>query len=135
MNGDGLVVDTSALVAILLAEEGWRDFRDKLARASRVLISAANLLETRMVILSRLKSDGITELDIMIRQLGINIVPVDERLSNIAFDVHRRFGKGAGKPGALNFGDCFSLALSEAERLPLLFKGNDFSRCGAVSAL
>lgn len=135
MSDGGLAVDSSALVAILLAEEGWGEFRDVLARASRVLISAANLLETRIVIHSRLGSAGLVELDSLIRKLGIIVVPVDERLSAIAFEVHRRFGKGAGSPAVLNFGDCFSMALAEAEGLPLLFKGNDFTRCGVAAAL
>ena len=135
MSVGGVVVDSSALVAILFREEGWEAFRDAIASARQVLISAANLLETRIVVHARLGPRGTDALEELIAKAGIQVAAVDGRLGDLAFSVHRRFGKGAGDPPVLNFGDCFSLALAELEGLPLLYKGNDFSRCGTISAV
>jgi ribonuclease VapC len=130
LNGSVLVIDTSALVAILADEPERAGLTSAIARAGRRLVSAATLLETRIVVFNRHGDEGLSALEAIMARADIHVVAVDERISTIAFDVYRRFGKGVGKPAVLNFGDCFSLALAEAQGASLLFKGDDFTKCG-----
>jgi len=97
-------------------------------------MSAATLLETRIVIVNRYGEPGLVALDSLIARAGVEIVAVTPELGERAFRAYRRFGKGFGTPGVLNFGDCFSFALAEGENAPLLFKGDDFTRTDIARA-
>lgn len=122
-----MVIDTSALVAILYGEPD----ADRLAAAIEQdpvrLISTATALEAFLVIESALDEEGVRELDLLIHQSAIERVPFTDDHLRLARQAFRQYGKGR-HPAALNFGDCFSYALSIARDEPLLFKGNDFSR-------
>lgn len=91
------------------------------------LVSAATVVETSLVLLGRYGDVGDAQLDRLLRGLGAEVVPVGEEQVTLARDAAVRFGRGR-HPAALNFGDCFSYALSVAHREPLLFVGDDFSQ-------
>jgi len=122
-----VVIDSSALLAILLAEPERSHFVDLITEASVRLLSAANALETAIVSESRLKIAGGHELDVLIQKAAIEIVSVDSEQYFVARQAWRRFGKGR-HPAALNFGDCFAYALSRVSGEPLLAKGTDFQK-------
>jgi ribonuclease VapC len=122
-----MVLDTSALVAILLNEPEIDELSRLIERDPVRLLSAASFLETSMVVESRFGESGGQGLDDLIQTAGIDVVPVDARQAEVARSAFRRFGKGR-HPAALNFGDCFSYALSQVSGEPLLFKGNDFAK-------
>ena len=119
-----MIVDTSALIAVLRRESEADDFADSLLASSAVRVSAGTLLETRLV---AERNGGTAELAELLELIGIDVVPVDARQVDLAFDGFRRFGKGRD-PAGLNFGDLFAYALARALDAPLLFKGNDFPR-------
>jgi ribonuclease VapC len=97
-------------------------------------MSAVSLLETRIVLFSRLGSNAITTFDELIARAGIVVEPVDEWLASAAFDAFRKYGKGQGNPAQLNIVDCVVYALARSRNLPLLFKGRDFSHTDIRSA-
>jgi ribonuclease VapC len=129
-----MVVDTSALVAILFNEPDAEDFEDALDRSERRLISAVSVLETSMVLESRYGEIAGHELDLLIYKLPIEIRPADSDQLHWARRAFRMYGRGR-HPAGLNFGDCFSYALARSTGEPLLFKGDDFSKTDLVSAL
>lgn len=118
-----MIVDTSALVAVLRRELGADRLIDRLLAGDDVRISAGTLLEARIV---AERDGGTAELEKLIETIGIEVVPVDARQVAIAFEGFRRFGKGRHKAG-LNFGDLFAYALARAFDEPLLYKGTDFA--------
>lgn len=120
-----MVIDTSALLAILQNEPERRSFNEGIEVADRRLISAATYVECSMILESRYGAEGVRDLDHLVARAQITIVPVDAEQARIARDAFRKYGKGRHRAG-LNFGDCFSYALSRALDQPLLFKGNDF---------
>jgi ribonuclease VapC len=120
-----MVVDSSAVLAILQNEPEIDAFTDAIAAATDPIISAATLFESSMVMLGRRGENGLQELDRLIRERPIAVVPLDGHHASLALDAFRRYGKGRHRAG-LNLGDCFSYALSKSTGLPLLFKGNDF---------
>jgi ribonuclease VapC len=122
-----MVLDTSAILAILLNEPEIDAFSAAIESDSVRLLSAASLVESSMVVEMRYGEIGGQELDLLLQTIGIEIVPLDARQANVARHAFRTFGKGR-HAAALNFGDCFSYALSQVSGEPLLFKGNDFSR-------
>lgn len=128
-----MVIDTSAIIAIALNEPEAETFEQRIADAPVRLISAATLLETAMVIETRLGEAGGAELDLWLSKAGVEIVAVDAEQADQARRAWRRFGKGR-HPAALNFGDCSSYVLSALTQEPLLFKGRDFSRTDIVAA-
>jgi len=121
-----MVVDTSALAAILFGEQGYEDLAERLERAERRLLSAASLLELSIVVEARKGEEGARQIDLLLYRTQIEIIPVDPDQAEIAREAWRRFGKGR-HPAGLNYGDCFSYALAKQTGLPLLFKGVDFS--------
>jgi ribonuclease VapC len=121
-----MVIDTSAIVAIALDEPEAPAFEERIADDPVRMISAATLLETAMVIETRLGARGGGELDLWLHKAGVEIVAVDAELADSARRAWRRFGKGR-HPAGLNFGDCFSYALASLRQEPLLFKGSDFA--------
>lgn len=121
-----MVLDTSALIALLLGEPESAAFRTAIEGDVVRLVSAANLLETAMVIETRLGEQGGRELDHLIQVAEVEVVPVDSAQFALARQAFRRFGKGR-HPAGLNFGDCFAYALAVTAGEPLLFKGSDFA--------
>ena len=121
-----MVIDTSAIVAIALDEPEALSFEERIADDPVRVISAATLLETAMVIETRLGAGGGGELDLWLHKAGVEIVAIDAELADVARRAWRRFGKGR-HPAGLNFGDCFSYALASLTQEPLLFKGADFA--------
>lgn len=127
-----MVLDTSAIVAILRAEPEHALFSRLLARANDPMISAATLLECSMV-QARFES-GVADLDDLLPSAGIRVAAVDLAQVHAARDAWLRYGKGRGNAAKLNFGDCFSYALAVTTGRPLLYKGDDFAQTDVVSA-
>lgn len=122
-----MVLDTSAILVILLNEPEIGAVSSAIEQDPVRLLSAASFLEAAMVVESRYGDAGGLELDRLVERVGLDIVPVDAPQARVARQAFRRFGKGR-HPAALNFGDCFSYALSQVSGEPLLFKGDDFSK-------
>jgi ribonuclease VapC len=122
-----MVLDTSALLAILFDEPERRVFTEAIESAEKRLLSAASFVETSMILESRLGAEGVRALDRLLAAANIEIVAVDREQGQAAREAFRQFGKGRHAAG-LNFGDCFSYALAKSRTEPLLFKGGDFSR-------
>jgi ribonuclease VapC len=121
-----IIVDTSALIAILIDEPERRSFVDAIVDYGEPTISAATYLEASMVIEAYSGAQGGRDIDDFIEDVGIRIIPVDQAQARIAREAFRRFGKGRHR-ARLNFGDCFVYALAKALDAPVLFKGNDFA--------
>jgi ribonuclease VapC len=128
-----MVVDTSALLAVLLGEPERDRFIELLSAARDPLISAATLVEASIVMRARFGDDGVGDLDDLVAAAGLRLVAVDAAQADLAREAFARFGKGRA-PAALNYGDCFSYALARAAERPLLFKGADFTRTDVVPA-
>lgn len=122
-----MVVDSSALVAMLRKEPGHEALRVTLAASPRAVISAPTLLEVSMVMYSKDETNGIGDLDELLRSARIDTVAVGQPLALAARDAFVRYGKGI-HPAGLNFGDCFSYALATSRDEPLLFTGADFAQ-------
>jgi ribonuclease VapC len=122
-----MVLDTSAVLAILQNEPERRKFNEAIDAAETRSLSTASFVECSMIVESRYGADGVRDLDLFIAKAQISLAPVDEEQGNVARRAFRKYGKGR-HPAGLNFGDCFSYALSKALQDPLLFKGNDFSQ-------
>ena len=121
-----MVIDSSAIVAVLLNEKNAAQIAQAIEAASQRLLSAANLLEASIVIESRKGEAGGRELDLLLYRAAIEVVAVDQDQAETARIAWRRFGKGR-HPSGLNYGDCFAYALAKSRGLPLLFQGDDFS--------
>jgi ribonuclease VapC len=121
-----MVIDTSALVAMMTGEPSADRLVAALESATERLVSAATVVEAAMVLMGRYGDVGDAQLDRFLRSIGAEVVPVGEEHVTLARDAALRFGKGR-HPASLNFGDCFSYALSVARRSPLLFVGDGFS--------
>jgi ribonuclease VapC len=121
-----IIVDTSALFAIAAAESE-RDVFVDILDSEKGLISAVTYVESVMVLTGRSRRLASARVDDLMRVSGIEIVPVDENLANAAVDAFDRYGKGR-HPARLNLSDCFAYGLAKSRKLPLLFKGEDFSK-------
>jgi len=128
-----MVVDTSAVVAILQREPERDRFADALAGADDPLISAATLFECSIVMHRRGGDLAIERLDELLLSAGVRCVALDVSHVRAAREAWTRFGKGRS-PAALNFGDCFSYALATTTGRPLLFKGDDFAQTDVTPA-
>ena len=122
-----MVIDTSALIAILLGEHDSEIFAIAIANDPKRLISAFSVLEVSIVIEAKKGEAGGRELDLLLHRSQIEIVAMDSDQAELARIAWRTFGKGRHQAG-LNIGDCCSYALSKSSGEPLLFKGNDFSK-------
>lgn len=129
-----IVVDTSALAAILFAEPERADFVDRIMDAERALISTVSVVEARMVVCGRRGPRAVVLLDDLLRLSSFEIVPPGPAEMDAAYAAFVAYGKGSGHPAGLNFGDLFSYALAKVRGLPLLFKGGDFSETDIVRA-
>ena len=128
-----MIVDTSAVLAIMFGEPDADRYDEAIARAVNCRMSAGNLLETVIVLASRRGSSAEQELDAYLDVAAIEIVPVSVAHVQAARRAWRRFGKGH-HPAGLNFGDCFAYALAESAGEPLLFKGRDFALTDVAAA-
>ena len=130
-----MVIDTSALIAILDDEPERRLFNRMIKAATSTYVSAASLLETRIVLFSRSGDAAVLALDAFLLKSRMKVVEVSPRIADIAFDAYRKYGKGTGHGAALNYGDCFAYALAKHLAAPLLFKGDDFPQTDLRSAI
>lgn len=127
-----IVIDSSALIAILRREPEADSFLRIIAAENECLLSAVSLLETSMVLAGRAgTSTSWAELDVLITRANIEVVAQDVDLTQKAREAFMRYGKGS-HPAGLNLSDCASHALASSHRVPLLFKGNDFSETDLV---
>jgi len=122
-----MVIDTSAIVALLLNEPEADDIEIALDDDPVRLFSAASFLETAIVVEARMGEPGGRELDLLLHKARIELVAVTPEQADVARSAWRRFGRGRHEAG-LNFGDCFAYALAATTGEPLLFKGDDFAR-------
>ena len=129
-----IVLDTSALVAIIQAEPECDTFLNVIRTAERVVVSAVSVLEAGMVLYARKGETGIDETTNLLDGMGVEIVPFDAALVQGALQAFVRYGKGNNSPARLNFGDCAVYALAKSMNAPLLFKGNDFSETDISAA-
>ncbi len=130
-----MIVDTSALIAILRDEPEAPLMAQAIEQATERLISAANWLEAAAVIDGSRDPVASRQFDDLIGVARILVAPVTEQQARIARAAYRDFGKGSGHPAGLNFGDCFAYALAKDAGEPLLFKGRDFTRTDVVPAM
>ena len=121
-----IVIDSSALVAILRDEPEQRIFIDTIVDFGGPCISTATYVETAMVVELRWGPAGARQMDMLIDDVGIAMVPFDQAQAKAAREAFRRYGKGRHR-AALNLGDCFAYALAKTLDSPLLFKGDDFA--------
>jgi ribonuclease VapC len=129
-----MIIDTSALIAILRDEPDARHFAEAIEAATARRISAATYVELAAVIDRGRDPVASRLVDGLLDAAGVVIEPVTEAQARIAREAYRDFGKGSGHAAALNFGDCFAYALAKASGEPLLYKGDDFSRTDIVAA-
>jgi ribonuclease VapC len=122
-----MVLDTSALLAILLAEPESQAMVRAVAEDERRLVGAPTLVEASAVMLAKKGGAGEVALDALLERLGVEVVPMSVGAARLARLAYARFGKGVGDPAVLNYGDCLSYGVAMAEREPLLHKGDDFA--------
>ena len=128
-----MIVDASALLAIVLGESDRQRFYKSLGRSANSAVSAVNYVEAG-IRADRDDDPGRGELlDEIIQRFGVTVASVTPEQARMAREVYRRFGKGR-HPAHLNLGDCFAYALAKLRREPLLFKGNDFSKTDIEAA-
>jgi len=130
-----VIVDTSALIAILRDEPEAAACARAIEAASHRRISAANFLEAAIVIDGTRDPVASRRFDDLLKEAQLVIEPVTEAQAKMAREAYRDFGRGSGHPAKLNFGDCFAYALSRSSGEPLLFKGNDFAHTDIAPAL
>jgi len=128
-----VIIDTSAILAVLFNEDDAHDYAEAISRADSCRISAATWVETAIVVEAQTRNTGGRQLDAFIRRASIGIEAVTEEHAHIARQAFVDFGKGRHRAG-LNYGDCFSYALAKATREPLLFKGKEFAQTDVVVA-
>jgi ribonuclease VapC len=129
-----VIVDTSALIAILRDEPEAQAFAGAIEQAPTRRLSAVGYVEAAAVIDSARDPIASRRFDELVQIAGLAIEPVTEAHARIAREAYRDFGCGSGHPARLNFGDCFANALARATGEPLLFKGEDFSQTDAATA-
>jgi ribonuclease VapC len=127
-----VTVDSSVLIAVLFAEPGHLELVDRILAADHVRVGAPTLAETSLVFIGRRSKPGASEVDELVKELGITVVPFGEPEWRVAVDAFARFGRGRHK-AALNFGDCLAYASAAAAGDTLLFVGDDFKHTDAVS--
>lgn len=130
-----MIIDTSALIAILRAEDDASEMALAIERAQVRRISAASYLETAVVIDASRDPIASRRFDELVDTAELRVEPVTREQAGIARDAYRDFGKGSGHKAGLNFGDCFAYALAKSTGEALLFKGNDFSHTDIAPAL
>ncbi len=122
-----MILETSAIVAMVKKEQGYADLVRATLGASKVRLSSASYVEAGIVVDGFRDPVASKRFDRLLPELGVQIEPVTERQAKLAREAYRDFGKGTGHPAQLNFGDCFSYALAKDLDEPLLYVGTDFS--------
>jgi len=130
-----MIIDTSAIIAILRAEPEALELAQAIEAANSRRISAVIFVEAAVVIDASRDPIASRQFDNFLIEAELKIEPVDETQARVAREAYRDFGRGSGHPARLNFGDCFAYALAKVRREPLLFKGRDFTHTDIVSAL
>lgn len=130
-----MIIDTSALIAILRAEPDAATYATAIEQATTRRLSAANFVEAAAVIDGSRDPVASRKLDDLLAEAEISIAPVTQAQAHLARDAYRDFGKGSGHPARLNFGDCFAYALAKESGEPLLFKGDDFTHTDIAAAV
>jgi len=128
-----MILDSSAVVAILCREPARLDLLEKIATARTLGIGTPTLFEAAMVLTIKLRRDGLAMLSEFLRESGTDVIAFTDQHSSIAFGAYLRYGKGRHK-AALNFGDCFSYSVAKVSGQPLLFVGHDFSKTDVLAA-
>ncbi|HEX5759031.1 MAG TPA: type II toxin-antitoxin system VapC family toxin [Thermoanaerobaculia bacterium] len=128
-----MVIDTSALLAILRDEPERRAFNEAIEAAESRAMSAATFVEVSIVVEARHGAEGLRDLDLFLAKASIEVVDVDVEQARVARTAFSRFGRGRHAAG-LNYGDCFSYALASVRGEPLLYKGGDFSLTDIASS-
>ena len=129
-----MVIDTSAIIAILTAEPETLRLAQVIATDPKRIMSSFSQLEASIVIEARKGESGGRELDLLLHRIKVDIIPLTTEMSQLALEAWRRFGKGK-HPAKLNIGDCCAYALAKYSGEPLLFKGNDFSQTDINSVI
>ena len=122
-----MILDSSAILAVLLAEPGHSRILERMGEAQIIGVGAPTVVESAIVLSARLGRDARAELNEFLQGAEAEVIPFALEHYNAAVDAFQRFGKGR-HPAALNFGDCMSYAVAALAGLPLLFAGNDFSK-------
>lgn len=130
-----MVVDTSAVVALLRQEAGAEKIALAIDAANEVVMSAVSVFETRMVMGGRYGDAGTREFDLFLHDAAVRIDPFDGDQAFLAYAAFQKYGKGRGHPAQLNMGDCAAYALAKSLDLPLLYIGDDFARTDITPAL
>jgi ribonuclease VapC len=130
-----IVIDRSALVAILEQEKDAARYAEAIAEAQAPLISAATVAEAGIVMYNRYGVHGPTKLHALLEESRCQIESVTAQHAQLAIEAYSAYGKGRQAKAGLNYGDCFSYALAKATGCPLLFKGNDFARTDIEPAI
>ena len=130
-----VVIDPSAIVAMATREPERERFLQACFDAGSIQLSAAGFVEAALVLDNRGDPILSSQLDLLLGQLLIRVVPVTPGHARLARQAHREYGRGSGHPARLNFGDCFSYALAKDSGEPLLFKGTDFAQTDITSAI
>jgi ribonuclease VapC len=128
-----MVIDSSALVAVILKEPGHHAIVEKMVDSPGNLVSAVSYMETSMVLLTRRGEIAVQELSQLMLELDCTLVPVSVEQARLAIDAFRQCGK-VRHPAGLNFGDCFNYALAKSSGEPLLFKGLGSGKTDIASA-
>ncbi len=129
-----MILDSSAVLAILFNERDAARYADAIARADSCRMSAANFVEVAIVIEAQTMGAGARQFDAFLRHASVAIEPVTEEQAHAARQAYVDFGKGRHRAG-LSFGDCFAYALAKVSSEPLLFKGDDFTKTDITPAL
>lgn len=129
-----MVVDTSAVLAILFSEADADAYLDAIDAVENQVMSAGTFTELGIILRVRLGDEAPRVIDSFLLRSGLTVEPVTETRARSAWSAYRRFGKGL-HPAGLNFGDCFAYALAKERGEPLLYKGDDFARTDIESAL
>ncbi len=120
-----MVLDSSAILAVIFAEKGHQSVLRRMGEAGVLAVGAPTLVETALVLSSRLRQDATVLLNEFVREAEVEIVPFEQEHYQVAVDAFDRYGKGRHK-AALNFGDCLTYAVAHIAGMPLLFTGKDF---------
>lgn len=127
-----MILDSSAIVSVLTEEIGYEDVVRRASAALMLAVGASTLLETAMVLSSRLGKDPRLALNGFLRKMDVEVIPFTTEHYEVAMDAFERYGKGR-HPAALNFGDCLTYAVARLSGLPLLYTGSDFARTDLAS--
>ena len=130
-----MVIDTSALIAVIRGERRAADIADVINNTPVIRISAVNAYEARIVMRGRYGDSGIRELEKFLVDVEIAVAAFDADQAFLAYRAYEKYGKGMGHPAQLNMGDCAAYALAKSMDLPLLYVGEDFAKTDVTSAL